>query len=289
MMRVVPFSISRSAQEAFRIQVDDMPFLYNHLHQHPELQVTLVLKSEGTLLAGDYVGRFAAGDVFIIGSGQPHVFRSDERYFNGDGRSLAISLFFDDSTLGEHFWQLPELTTFRHFLHHSYGGFRIVGDKREALAQKLEAIAGGSGIDKLILFLEILKLLSDEKEMQPLSKQLFQPTIKTFDGGRLNKVLEFTFREYHRAIRLEEAAAMANLTVEAFCKYFKTRTRKTYINFLNEIRINNACRLLSGSDEPVAGVCFSVGFNNLSNFNRLFKKINDLTPLEYRKKHQLLD
>lgn len=286
-MRVVPFSISKSAQEAFRVQVDDMPFLYNHLHQHPELQVTLVLKSEGTLLAGDYVGHFTPGDVFIIGSGQPHVFRSDEKYFKGEGRSLAVSVFFDDTTLGENFWQLPELSAFRHFLHNSYGGFRVMGGKREALGEKLQAITSCSGIDKLILFLEILKLLSDEKEMQPLSQQLFQPTIKTFDGGRLNKVLEFTFREYHRPIRLDEVAAIANLTVEAFCKYFKTRTRKTYINFLNEIRINNACRLLSASGEPVAGICFTAGFNNLSHFNRLFKKVNGVTPLEYRKRHQL--
>lgn len=289
MMRVVPFSISRSAQEAFRVQVDDMPFLYNHLHQHPELQVSLILKSEGTLLAGDYVGRFTAGDVFIIGSGQPHVFRSDEKYFNGEARSLAISVFFDDTTLGENFWQLPELSTFRHFLHNSYGGFRVTGDKRDALAEKLQALTNREGIDKLIIFLEILKLLSDEKDMQPLSQQLFQRTIKTFDGGRLNKVLEFTFREYHRAIRLEEVAALANLTVEAFCKYFKTRTRKTYVNFLNEIRINNACRMLSGSEEPVAGICFATGFNNLSHFNRLFKKINGVTPLEYRKRHLLLN
>src|SRR5689334_9804780 len=152
-MRVVPFSISRSAQEAFRVQVDDMPFLYNHLHQHPELQVTLVLKSEGTLLAGDYVGHFAPGDVFIIVSGQPHVFRSDEKYFNGEGRSLAVSVFFDDTTLGENFWQLPELATFRHFLHNSFGGFRVTGGKREALGGKLQSMPECSGIDKLILFL----------------------------------------------------------------------------------------------------------------------------------------
>jgi len=269
--------------------VDDMPFLYNHLHQHPELQVTLVLKSEGTLLAGDYVGRYSAGDVFIIGSGQPHVFRSDEKYFNGEEGALAVSVFFDDTTLGENFWKLPELGLFRHFLHNSYGGFRVMGKKRDRLEETLLGLTVRDGIDKLILFLEILKLLSDEKDMQPLSQQLFQRTIKTFDGGRLNKVLEFTFREYHRAIRLDEVAAIANLTVEAFCKYFKTRTRKTYVNFLNEIRINNACRLLSGSDDPVAGVCFSVGFNNLSHFNRLFKKLNGMTPVEYRKKHLLLD
>jgi len=286
-MRVVPFRIPRSGQEAFRVQVDDLPYLYNHLHQHPELQVTLVRKSEGTLLAGDYMGRFAAGDVFIIGSGQPHVFRNDEKYFNGDGSAQTISVFFDDTTFGEHFWLLPELESFRHFLHHSYGGFRVADPMRELLAGKLITLATCTGIDRLIQFLEILKLLCDDRYLQPLSGQLSPRTIKTFDGRRLNKVLEFTFREYHRPIRLEEAAAIANLTVEAFCKYFKTRTRKTYINFLNEIRISNACRLLLDNDEPVAGISFAAGFNNLSHFNRLFKKINGVTPLEYRKQHQL--
>lgn len=286
-MRVVPFRIPRSTQEAFRVQVDDIPYLYNHLHQHPELQITLIQQSEGTLLAGDYMGQFAAGDVFIIGSGQPHVFRNDEKYFRGEGRALSISIFFDDNTLGENFWQLPELNFLRQFLHNSFGGFRVLGGKRDVLTEKLVALTVGEGIDKLILFLEILKQLSDQQDLQPLSRQLFQQSIKTFDGSRLNSVLEFTFRECHRAIKLEEAAAVANLTVEAFCKYFKTRTRKTYINFLNEIRINNACRMLVYDDEAVSGICFATGFNNLSHFNRLFKKINGLTPVEYRKKHMV--
>src|SRR5882757_8033507 len=182
-MRVVPFRIPRSTQEAFRVQVDDVPHLYNHLHQHPELQVTLIQKSEGTLLAGDYVGRFSAGDVFIIGSGQPHVFRNDEKYFlSGDG-ALATSIFFDDTTLGENFWQLPELNAFRLFLRSSFGGFRVTGSKRELLAAKILAITSHEGIDKLITFLEILSLLSNGQHLQPLSQQLFQPTIKTFDGG----------------------------------------------------------------------------------------------------------
>ncbi len=286
-MRVVPFRIPKSTQEAFRVQVDDIPYLYNHLHQHPELQITLIQQSEGTLMAGDYLGRFGAGDVFIIGSGQPHVFRNDEKYFRGEGRALSISIFFDDTTLGEYFWQLPELSFLRQFLHNSYGGFKVTREKRKLLEEKLLELTTHEGIDKLIIFLEILRLLADQEDLQPLSLQLFQRSIKTFDGSRLNQVLEFTFREYHRPIKLEEAAAVANLTVEAFCKYFKTRTRKTYINFLNEIRINNACRMLTENDDPVAGICFSAGFNNLSHFNRLFKKVNGLTPVEYRKKHTL--
>src|SRR5882757_9876737 len=149
-MRVVPFRIPRSTQEAFRVQVDDVPHLYNHLHQHPELQITLIQKSEGTLLAGDYVGRFSAGDVFIIGSGQPHVFRNDEKYFLPGENALAVSIFFDESTLGENFWQLPELSAFRQFLRSSFGGFKVTGSKRDLLAEKLLSVTSRGGIDKLI-------------------------------------------------------------------------------------------------------------------------------------------
>lgn len=118
--------------------------------------------------------------------------------------------------------------------------------------------------------------------MQPLSKPIIQRNIKTYDGSRLNKVLEFTFKEFQRTIKLKEVSTLANLTPEAFCKYFKTRTRKTYINFLNEIRINHACRLLT-QERTIADICYDAGFTNLSNFNRIFKKIKKVSPNEWRK------
>lgn len=283
-MKVVPFSIPKITQEAFRVQVDDMPHLYNHLHQHPEIQLTVIKESHGTLMAGDYVGHFHAGDVFVIGSNQPHVFRNDEKYFRKKSRAVAITVFFDETTLGENFWLLQEMKPLQQFLKNSSGGFRVTGKKKKILVEKLSAIAAATGIDRLIIFLEILKALGNRKEMQALSKPVIQRNIKTYDGNRLNKVIEFTFKEFQRPITLKEVSAQANLTPEAFCKYFKTRTRKTYISFLNEIRINHACRLLT-EDRTIAGICYDCGFANLSNFNRIFKKIKKMTPAEWRRQH----
>src|SRR6185503_12391553 len=240
-MKVVPFQIPKGTEEAFRVQVDDVPHLYNHLHQHPEIQLTVIKESNGTLIAGDYVGPFHSGDVFVIGGNQPHVFRNDEKFFKKRSRAIAITIFFDDSTLGKNFWLLEEMKPLQQFLRNSAGGFKITGKKKKMLAEKLFSIVAANGIDRLIIFLEILKALGSRKEMLPLATPIMQRNIKSYDGDRLNKVIEFTFKEFQRTITLKEVSALANLTPEAFCKYFKTRTRKTYVNFLNEIRINHAC------------------------------------------------
>lgn len=282
-MRIVPFSIPKNLQEAFRVQVDQQPYLYNHLHQHPEIQLTLVKESSGTLVAGDYVGRFHSSDVFVIGSNQPHVFRNDEKYFKSKKlQAHTITLFFDEQTVHPTFWQLPEMKAALQFLKNSSGGCKIIGAKKKLLADKLEQLAAATGIKRLLLFLEIMEQLSQKKEVQPLATTLTQKNIKTYDGNRLNKVMAFTFKEYYRPIQLAEVAALANLTTEAFCKYFKTRTRKTYIGFLNEIRIQHACRLLA-EDKSIADICYECGFTNLSNFNRVFKKIKKTAPAQWRK------
>ncbi|HJS54348.1 MAG TPA: AraC family transcriptional regulator, partial [Chitinophagaceae bacterium] len=221
-------------------------------------------------------------DVFVIGSNQPHVFRNDEKFFARKSRTIAITVFFDETTFGENFWLLQETRSLQQFLKNSSGGFRITGKKKKILAEKLVTISHNEGIDRLITFLEILKELSGRKELQNLSKPIIQRNIKTYDGNRLNRVIEFTFKEFQRAISLKEVSTLANLTPEAFCKYFKTRTRKTYISFLNEIRVNHACRLLT-EDKSIAGICYDCGFTNLSNFNRIFKKIKQVSPGEWRK------
>ena len=281
-MKVVPFQIPKNTEEAFRVQLDDLPHLYDHLHQHPEIQLTCIKESNGTLVAGDYVGPFHAGDVFVIGGNQPHVFRNDEKFFKKRSKAVAITIFFDEKTFGENFWLLEEMKTLQQFLKNSSGGFSITGRKKKLLAEKLVSIVNAKGIDRLIIFLEILKELGSKKEMQPLSKPIIQRNIKTYDGSRLNKVIEFTFKEFQRTITLKEVSTLANLTPEAFCKYFKTRTRKTYVNFLNEIRINHACRLLT-EDRTISDICYESGFTNLSNFNRIFKKVKQASPNEWRK------
>jgi AraC-like DNA-binding protein len=282
-MKIVPFQIPKSVNESFRVQTDEVPHFYNHLHQHPEIQVTVIEKSTGILVAGNYIGRFAPGDVFVIGSNQPHVFRNDEVYFSQPMEAKSTSVFFDETSMGQPFWNIKEISGFQSFFGDSSGGYRVTGDAAAMVTTALETLPACRGVDKIIQFLHIIKALTNKKELVPLASNAAARKVDNVSGNRLKTVIEFTFRESHRNIGLKEVADIAHLTPEAFCKYFKTHTRKTYINFLNEIRINNACRLLLEEEDSINAICYRSGFNNLANFNRVFKKITGISPRDYRK------
>lgn len=283
-MRIIPFQIPRQNKGSFLVQEDRAPNLYPHFHQHSEIQLTLIKEGDGTLVAGDFVGTFNSGDVFVIGSNQPHVFRNNMVCLESRKKCAAtLSLFFDDQVLGSDWWQSEEMKQALYFVQNSHCGYQIISSKRKQIADLLVKIAGADGIDRIIIFLQIIRLLSSTIEMQPLSPQLQKCSSGTFDTNRINSVFAFTFREFHRNIKLKEVAANAHLTVEAFCKYFKLRTGKTYINFLNELRIYHATELLQTNDLSVEEIACKCGFNNLSNFNRVFKQIKKTPPTEWRK------
>lgn len=282
-MKVVPFSVPKISHAAFRLQEDRQPHFYDKLHQHPEIQVMLILKGEGTLIAGDYVGRFKANDLFLIGSNQPHVFRNDEAYYQPKNKlkAHALSLYFNEEYAGEDFWQLEELTEVRHFLSHANQGFRIGEPTRSGVAHIICDMKLQKGLEKIISFLQMLRILSQSNNLQPLSVSSWDKDYSASEGKRMNDILQFTFRESHREIFIQEVAEVAHLSTEAFCRYFKTRTLKTYTTFLNEVRVSHACKLLITRDLSIQEVCYQSGFNNLSNFNRIFKKIVGKTPSNY--------
>ncbi len=286
LMKIIPFRLPKNTSEAFRLQVDNIPRFYDHLHQHPEIQITLIQQSEGTLLAGDHIGRFGAGDVFIIGSNLPHVFRNDPQFGKNGITAKSISIYFDEMALGSIFWSLPETKPLLDFLKTNNKAYQLTGNKAIQVSHVLEELPSKQGIKKLNSFLDILSFFEQKKDIKFLSGQFEQKNLKSYDGDRLNKILEFTFSAFMRSIQLKEVAAVANLSVEAFCKYFKTRTRKTYFSFLNELRIQLACKLLFESDEAVTTIAYQAGFNNLSHFNRTFRDLTGTTPTVYRRRNR---
>ncbi len=288
-MKVISFNVPKTNHEAFRLQIDRVPHLYDKLHQHPETQIMYIVKGEGTLIAGDYIGRFQPGDVFLLGSLQAHVFRNDAAYYQSKTKKQAhaISLYFDENYAGTSFWQLDELKHVRNLLHRSKGGLQLFGNTRTASIDLIERLQKAESVDKLILFLELLKVISRSKELKTLSVVSLRTDLSSTEGKRMNAILQFTFQQSHRPIYLDEIAAIANLSIEAFCRFFKTRTRKTYTNFLNEVRVSQACRLLISSDKPIQLIAFETGFNNLSHFNRVFKKLKGQTPRSYLKTRAL--
>lgn len=283
-MKVVPFQVPQTTQQAFRLQKDSLRFFYDQLHQHSEWQVMLIIQGEGTLVAGDYIGRFESGDVFIIGGNQPHVFRSDESYYQSKSKKRveSISIYFNEAYLGATLWNVDEMKPVRKFFQKAQLGLKILGAAKTKVTNQILELQTQKEIKRLTLFLEMLHTFHTAKEVQPLSVSA-ENGKGMREEKRMNDVLHFTFHESHRKIYLTEVAAVANLSVEAFCRYFKSRTRKTYTYFLNEVRVSQACKLLANTYKSIQTISYEAGFENVSNFNRVFKKVVGCSPSHYLK------
>lgn len=286
-MRVVPFRVPQTETQVFRLQRDEMTYFYDKLHQHSELQLMLIEEGEGTVIAGTYVGRFQAGDVFVLGSNQPHVFRSDKKYYSKNSKltSKSISIYFNEEYFGQRFWNTEEMKSNRLFFNRARKGFRVIGKTRVGASHHMKELCSAQPQDRLVLFFSLLRTLALSKDLKQLNKH---PSPDAgVESKRMDDILQFTFKESHRKIYIKEVAEVAHLSTEAFCRYFKLRTRKTYTTFLNDVRVSNACQLLANSEMKVDQVCFETGFQNISNFNRIFKKAMGLTPSHYAKLHSL--
>ena len=281
--KVIAFNVPQTEHEVVRVQVDDVSHFYDKIHQHPEIQIMFIQSGEGTLIAGDYVGRFQAGDVLVMGSDQPHVFRCDPGFYKEDSILCArsISLYFSEKYFGKELWDSNEMAAVREFASNCRQGLRFIGSAMEEAAVRIELLSDCRGLTKMINFFSLLRFLMGSNLKKNLAMQ--SGRLLMSEEGRMNSIIEFTFRESHRKIYLSEVAQLANLSAEAFCRYFKLHTRKTYINFLNEVRVSHACQLLIQHDSSIQQVCYQCGFSNVSNFNRIFKKITAKTPLSFRK------
>lgn len=276
-MKAVSFKIPMTEEASVRVQEDRMSHFYDRLHFHPEFQFTLIVKGFGNCLVGDQMVEFGEGDVFFLGSNLPHLFKCDETFYQHPEMGVyAISVFFRKETFGTAFFQLPELRPINALLRRSERGLIIKGGARLTLRNYLQEIPALDGFGRLQTLLSMLELCAGAEALE-LSHLNWLGFGEEKDG-RLAEVLQYVMDHYAEPIRLEEVAGVANLSTSAFCRFFKLRTRKTFIRFLNEVRIGIACRLLREEQASIATVAYQVGFPNLSNFNRQFLQITGRRP-----------
>jgi AraC-like DNA-binding protein len=285
-MKALPYHVSKTIEESFKVKIEDDSHFYGALHTHSEIQITWINESKGTLIAGDYIGNFGPGQLYVIGSEQAHVFKNDPEYFNGEEglRAYCISLFIHKDMFGQQFMQLPEVADLNRFFKLSDRGMSFGNTLNFAVYPLIVKISEQSGLSKLISLFKILELITAEKEFQFLSSSLGNKIINEAEGKRLNNIYQFLLTEFKRPISLNEVSAKANLTPNSFCRYFKNQTGKNYSTFINELRIGNASKLLKNKDISISDICFGSGFKNLSNFNRQFKSITGISPKDFRKK-----
>ncbi len=281
----------------------DTSFLYNKLqcnyfdkpwHFHEEYELVLIEKSRGTKFIGDKVGLFEEGELMLIGSNIPHLFRNSQEYYEKNHNLLASSVFihFTEDFLGRNFFDLPEMKLVRKLLHNSSFALEIHGKIKKYVMGKLYDISDEKPAQRLLNLLSILIKLSESKELKPLlsngfvsnNNRLIKTNNNSNDTDRIHKVFEFIMKNYQREIYLQEIASMLNMSCVSFSRYFKHHTRKTFSEYVTEIRISHACGLLMQDNESISQISYSSGFENLSNFYRHFRKITGVLPKDYRRR-----
>ena len=286
-MKPLFHKVPTSLQNSFGIRHDIEPNFGKIWHYHPELELHYVVRGEGVRFIGDNISNFSSGEMILLGENLPHTWRCHEEYYQQQSglEVEAIVIQFLPDCLGKDFIHLPESFLIPKLFDKAKKGMIINGTAREKLIKLLESAPKANQIDKLLLLVNILKVLAETEEFTEItSAHAFYQSNET-DSLRLNKICSFTLTHYKREITLEEIAAISNLSITSFCRYFRLMTNKTYYDFLIEIRISHACRLLVEDKFPTDVICFECGFNNVSNFYRHFKKVTGTTPMDYKRKY----
>jgi AraC-like DNA-binding protein len=284
-MRPHLLKVPRAPEYSFSIRHDIVPYFYNHWHYHPEMELIYILRGSGTQFMGDHIGQFGPGDMILLGPNLTHMWRNDEVYFNKQSglKSEAFVIHFLPDFLGPGFFKLSENKALDLLVEKAGQGMYITGNTREQVAELMKKTFYAQGTERIIYLLTILNMLAASKETTLMSSKGFHIIHGESETQKIDEIYQHVMRHFKEKISLKEIAAIANISPQSFCRYFKSRTRKTFSGFLMEVRISHACKLLKEEEISVSEVCYESGFNNVSNFNRYFKMHMGTTPLHYRK------
>ena len=253
-------------------------------HFHPHYQLFTVLEGTGKRLIGDSIHTFEPGDTVFLGPDIPHLWRSDSDYFVSDSglQTHGIVLYFQEDFLGKEFLERSEMLSIRQLLIDSKRGIAYKGALREHVLSELVGLLHEEGFQSVLRLLTLLNRLAHEEGGTPIASYGYVNTYKVSETERMQKVHSYVLQHFSQDIRLGDVASLAGMSEAAFCRYFKARSNKTFIDFVNEIRIGHSCKLLLEDQWTIAQIAYDSGFDSLSNFNRNFKKYIGHTPREYK-------
>lgn len=278
--------ISLQPQQSFSVRHDHVPYFFKELHFHPEVELVHIIRGTGTQFVGNHLHSFKPGDMVMVGSNLPHLWKCDADYFKPKSTLKAESyvIHFLPNVFGDAFLKMPENAALDKLLEVSKHGLLIKGKTKTRVAALIQQLLTATGTEKVIYLMQILSLLSTSSELVKLNKSALTLNQTGKETERMNAVLQYLLNNFTETIKLEEIAAVANMSKNAFCRYFKNYTKKSLITFIQELRINYACKLLAETNKSVDTICYKCGFNNVSNFNRYFKFHMKLTPVSYKNK-----
>lgn len=278
-MKIVFEDIKRLAGSSFRILVNPKLNDFYYWHFHPEFELTFIVAPNGTRRIGDHIGNFEGSDLVFIGSNIPHL--NFDYGIKTEYEKVVLQIkedFFKND-----FITTPELAFIYQLFENSKRVICFHGSVKAKIGKRLQKIHLLSHFEQFIEVLSLFQILAISNEMTFLHDKPFENLYNNKEQLRLKVVYKFIEENYQRTISIEEISHLTHLSKAAFCRYFKKMTRLTFTEFLNQYRIEQAKRLLK-SDKNVTETCFECGFESLSYFNRIFKKVVGENPIQFKKK-----
>ncbi len=281
-MKAVEVQLLKEYDKSFLLYHEKNPF--SRWHYHPEYELVMIVKGEGKRMVGDNIDRFETGDLVFLGPNLPHEWLCDVEYYDNEkgfqGEGIVIQ--FLENFLGEAFFDLVENRKLKKVLTDSNKGILLDGATKAVISGIMKKMLAQDASDNLYSLLNIFKILSNSTEHKLLSSPHFLKSYQSEGSDPMKKSVQYILQNFHEPIHIENLLKIANMSSTAFSVQFKKSNNMTFKEYLVKVRVGYACRILGDEDKTISQISFEAGFENLSNFNRLFKKVKGLTPSEYR-------
>lgn len=250
-------------------------------HKHLESELILITEGNGTALIGDFIGEYKEGDVFFLQGNVPHWFRKQEKTSIGS----AIVIHFLNDFWGAGFLSLPEMKPISRFLENKNTGLQLHGQLSIDIAKIIIELEQAKGMDRIQLLLNSMLKISQSEEQMVITMACSSMN-SSEENSVIEAVIDYSFKHFLNPITLNEIAGITNMSIPAFCRFFKRNIKKSYLDFIKELRIGHACKLLRDTDRAILDICYNSGYNSWANFSKQFKVVSNITPSQYRRQHK---
>jgi AraC-like DNA-binding protein len=267
--------------QSFKIWSHGYPYRTVRWHFHPEYELHLVTATEGDRYVGDHIGPFCAGDLVLIGPNLPHNWISDVP----EGESVeerCLVLQFTGDFIDACIATFPELRFIQPLLQESFRGIRFGAGVAERVGPLMRDLLTASEARRITLFVAILDLIGHDQRRTPLAGPGFQPNPSAYLSKTINFVLQYIARNFTRDLSETDLTRLSGQSVSTFSRSFRKHTGMTFVQYVNSLRIGLACQHLGQAELTITDICYAVGFNNVSNFNRQFLAAKGMPPSKFR-------
>ncbi|MDD4190660.1 MAG: AraC family transcriptional regulator [Mangrovibacterium sp.] len=280
-MEFIYEKISVPYKRTFITRELEMDPLANRIHSHKNFELNLIVAGSGRRIVGNHISSYTKGDLVLLGPNLYHCWEVQET--DADGRAACIVTHFSENIINSGFFNIPELEEVVGLLKEAGNGIFYKGKKAEKVAACIERMVLQSGLELYIELLKVFRLLLRIEDREYLALPSSQPHVHEKDIDQINKIYEYVFQHIQEGIRLKEVSGLVCMEPGSFCRYFKRKTNQTFMDYVKNVRIGIAAKLLAETEKQITQICFECGYNNLANFNHYFRDMMGKTPSEYRK------